>query len=73
MFTKVSILTHWNPELPIIVKIGVSDYALVAILFTWVNGNIHPIAYHSRTFNTIESNYNIYDKELLAIFEAFKK
>jgi len=38
-----------------------------------VNGDIHPVVFHSHTFNTSELNYNIYDKELLAIFEAFKK
>ena len=36
------------------------------------NGDIHPIAYLSRTFTQSEINYDIYDKELLAIHEAFK-
>jgi len=31
------------------------------------------IAFHSRAFSSTELNYNIHDKELLAIFEAFKK
>jgi len=30
------------------------------------------IAFHSRTFSTPELNYDIHDKELLVIFEAFK-
>ena len=37
-----------------------------------VTGEIHPIAFHSRSFNSAELNYNTHDKELLAIFEAFK-
>ena len=51
----------------------VSDYALAAILSIMTKNNeIHPVAFHSRIFSTPELNYDIYDKELLAIFEAFK-
>ena len=50
-----------------------SDYALAAILsITTKDNEIYPIAFHSRTFSTPELNYNVHDKELLAIFEAFK-
>ena len=56
-----------------IVETDASDHALVAILSTQVNGDIHPVAFHSQTFNTTESNYDIHDKELLAIFEVFKR
>src|SRR6185369_5051258 len=33
---------------------------------------IHPVAFHSRTFTPPELNYDTHNKELLAIFEAFK-
>ena len=36
------------------------------------NGDIHPIAFHSRTFFAMELNYDVHDKELLGIFDAFK-
>jgi len=50
-----------------------SDYALAAILFIMTkDSEIHPIAFHSRTFSAPELNYDVHDKELLAIFEAFK-
>jgi len=50
-----------------------SDYALAAILSIMTKDNeIHPIAFHSRTFSAPKLNYDIHDKELLAIFEAFK-
>ena len=32
----------------------------------------HPIAFHSQMFSALELNYDVHDKELLAIFEAFK-
>jgi len=50
-----------------------SDYALAAILSIMTKDNeIHPVAFYSRTFSALELNYNIHDKELLAIFEVFK-
>jgi len=55
------------------VETDASDYALAAILSIMTKDNeIHPIAFHSRTFSTPELNYDVHDKELLAIFEAFK-
>jgi len=72
-FTSAPILVHWNPNSPMIVETDALDHALAAILSTQVNGDIHPVAFHSRTFNATELNYDIHDKELLAIFEAFKR
>src|SRR6202012_2478072 len=34
---------------------------------------LHPVAFFSRSMNPAELNYDIYDKELLAIFAAFKE
>ena len=49
------------------------DYALAAILSIINKDNeVHPVAFYSYTFTTAELNYDIYNKELLAIFEAFK-
>ena len=50
-----------------------SDYALTAILSIVNQDNeVHSVAFHSCTFTMVELNYNTHDKELLAIFEAFK-
>jgi len=56
-----------------IVETDVSEHTLVAILSTQVDRDIYLVAFYSRTFNAMELNYDIYDKELLAIFEVFKK
>jgi len=49
------------------------DYALTAILSIVNEENeVHPVAFHSCTFTVAELNYDIHDKELLVIFEAFK-
>jgi len=55
------------------VETNASDYTLAAILSIMTKDNeIHPIAFHSWTFSAPELNYDVHDKELLAIFEAFK-
>jgi len=33
---------------------------------------MHPIAFHSRKFSPAELNYNIYDKEMLAIVDSLE-
>jgi hypothetical protein len=46
---------------------------LITIISSWTpNSKIHPIAFHSCSFNLAEINYNTHDKELLAIFDIFK-
>jgi len=55
------------------VETDASDYALAAILSIINEDNkVHLVAFHSRTFTIVELNYDTHDKELLAIFEAFK-
>ena len=58
----------------LIIKTDASDYALTTILsmVSPMDNEVHPIAFHSHTFMPPELNYNVHDKELLAIFKAFK-
>ena len=37
------------------------------------NRDLHPCTYHSTTFSPAEQNYNIYDRELLAVIQALKE
>jgi len=72
-FTSAPILTHWIPDAQLIMETDALDYALAAILSIVNEDNkVHPGAFHFCTFTAAELNYNKYDKELLAIFEAFK-
>src|SRR5882724_1885360 len=74
VFTTAPVLTHWIPDTQITVKTDASDYALAAVLSIMTpNGKLHPITFHSQMFSAPELNYNVHDKELLAIFEAFKQ
>jgi len=72
-FTSTPILMHWVLDAQLVVETDTLDYALTAILSIMTKDNeIHFIAFHSQTFSALELNYNVHDKELLAIFEAFK-
>jgi hypothetical protein len=72
-FTTAPILNHWIPDRPIIIETDASNYALAAILSIELeDGEIHPVAFHSRKFNPTELNYDVHDKELYAIYEAFR-
>ena len=73
IFTSASILTHWISNVQLIMETNASDYALTVILSIVNKENeVHLITFHSHTFTVAELNYNTYNKELLAIFEAFK-
>jgi len=55
------------------VETNVSDYAFTTILSIVNKENeVYLVAFHSHTFSVAELNYDIYDKEFLAIFETFK-
>ena len=66
-------LQHFQPDLPITVEADASDFALGCILSQEnPDSELHPVCYYSRKFSLAELNYPIYDKELLAVVEAFK-
>ena len=46
------------------------NFALGAVLSQQQNDKWHPIAYHSKSLTEAKQNYEIYDKELLAIMTA---
>ena len=72
-FTTAPVLTHWIPDRPIVIETDASDYALAAILsIVAEDGELHPVAFHSRSFSPTELNYDVHDKELFAIYEAFR-
>jgi len=71
-FTEAPVLHHWDPGRQITVETDASDYAIAAILsITGDDGDIHPVAFRSRTLGPSELNYDTHDKECLAIFDAF--
>jgi len=72
-FTTTPILTHFIPDSPITVETNASDYPVAGILsITCADGELCPVTFYSRTLTAPELNYDTHDKELLAIFEAFR-
>jgi hypothetical protein len=71
LFLKEPLLIHPDFKEPFVIECDASDFAMGAILSQlWKDGLLHPISYYSRKFNTAEINYEIYDKELMAIVDS---
>jgi hypothetical protein len=67
-FTSAPILCHFDPTLSPIVETDTSDYAIARILSLHTDdGDIHPVAFFSHTLTGAELNYDIHNKELLAM------
>ena len=72
-FTSAPILAHVDPKKPLIMEEDVTtDFALGSILSQpGDDEKLHLVAFHSRKFDAAEINYEIHDKELLAIVDSF--
>ena len=72
--TIVLILAIFDPEHEAILETDVSDYAIGACLTQKGNDDkMRIVAYYARKITGPELNYDIYDKELLAIVEALRE
>src|SRR5258708_23403995 len=72
-FRSAPVLAHWSLNLLMTVETHTSDSAIVGILsVTTEDGDIQPVAFYSCTLQSAEWTYDTHNKELLAIFEAFK-
>ena len=68
------ILRHFDPNKQCFVEIDSSDYVNAGVLSQPDNnGILHPVAYFSRRMSPAKCNYEIYDKELLAIIRCFEE
>lgn len=73
-FTTAPILAHADPSLPFVLETDASNFAIGAVLSqASPDATLHPVAFFSRKMSPAESNYEIYDKELLAIRMALEE
>jgi len=73
-FITALILAHFNPNLKCIVETDSSDYALGGVLLQYnKNGELCLVAFLSWKLAPAESNYKIYNKELLAMVRCFEQ
>ncbi|KAG5734540.1 hypothetical protein E4T56_gene4309 [Termitomyces sp. T112] len=72
-FTSAPVLHHFDPSLPVVLECDASDYAIARILSQSDSGgkDLHSVIFYTCSMIPTELNYNIYDKELLTIVEAF--
>jgi hypothetical protein len=56
------------------VETDASDYVSTGVLSQYDDqGILHPVAFFSKKYSPAECNYEIYDKELMAIVRTFKE
>lgn len=67
---EAPMLRIFDPSLPIQIETDASDRAIGACLTQIQDGKRRPLAYYSRKLTPPELNYDIHDKELLAIVAA---
>uniref|UniRef100_A0A8C5LZY7 Gypsy retrotransposon integrase-like protein 1 n=1 Tax=Leptobrachium leishanense TaxID=445787 RepID=A0A8C5LZY7_9ANUR len=74
-FTSAPILRLPNPSLPYFLEVDASNKATGAVLSQRddVDQRLHPIAYFSKRLTPAECNYEVGDRELLAIKKALEE
>ncbi len=71
--TETSILRHFDQTCDFILEIDSFDYVNDEVLSQYDDEDIlHSIAFYSKNMSSAECNYEIYDKKLLIIIQAFE-
>jgi len=73
-FVSAPILAAFDWEKDILLETDASDYVSAGVLSQYGDdGQLRPVAYFSKKHSVTECNYEIYDKELLAIIRCFEE
>ncbi|KAI2665792.1 Transposon Tf2-9 polyprotein [Labeo rohita] len=74
-FTQAPLLTHPDPDLPFVVEVDASTTGVGAVLSQnhGTPPRLHPCAYFSKKLSMAERNYDIGNRELLAIKLALEE
>jgi hypothetical protein len=69
-----SFFIHANPSKPFVLEMDAFNFALGVVLSQLgVDNLLHPVGFHFHKFFPIKINYEIHDKKLLAIVDAFEE
>ena len=69
--TSAPILRHYNPSYESMLETDASDGVVAGVLSQLCpDGEWHPVGYFSKTMDPAEYNYEIHDKEMLAIVRS---
>lgn len=73
-FTTAPIILHFDPDQTIIVETDASNYVSAGVMSQHADNQVlRPVAYYSKKHSRAQCNYEIYDKEQLAIIRAFEE
>lgn len=71
--TEAPVLRHFDRSKEAILETDSSDYINGGVLSQYdEDGLLHPVAFYSKNLTPAECNYQIYDKELLAIIKCLE-
>ena len=71
--TSAPVLRHYDRSRKAVLETDSSDYVNGGVLSQEDDeGDLHPVAFYSKNMLPAECNYEIYDKELLAIIRCFE-
>ncbi|KAJ1031102.1 hypothetical protein NDA18_002321 [Ustilago nuda] len=66
-FTTARVLQHFDYHLSTRLETNASDFSIAGVLKQEHEGRWHPVAFYSRKTSSAKKNYEIHDKELLAV------
>ena len=69
---KEPVLLNFKTGQPTRIKTDASDQAVRVCLCQQADGKWHPVAYYSQKMTQVEQNYDIHNKELLAVVNTLK-
>lgn len=75
LFTSAPNLVHPDPELPFIVEVDASEGGVGAVLSqrSITDNGVHPCSFFSRRLSPAERNYDVGNRELLAVKLALEE
>jgi hypothetical protein len=71
MLTSAPLLKHYDHTLPCMLETDASDGVVASVLSQKHGDDYLPVAYFSKTMQAAELNYEVHDKEMLAIVKSF--
>ena len=73
MLTLAPILQHYSKDLKTCIKTNTLDSVVAGVLSQKHREHWLPVAFFSKTINSAECNYQIHDKEMLAIVKSLEE
>ena len=69
-----NVLAHYSPDRETRMETDASDGVVAGVLNQLQdNGTWHPVAFYSKTMNLAQMNYDIHDKEMLAVVKGLEE